>query len=216
MLTFALLFNFACSDKTEDTAEFDDTGVETEETDTEDTSDTEDTEETDTEDTSDTEETDTEEPDATADYTVDSSDSTTWVYFNLNDGAIVPGASDSSTDWDIKMQRYIIALNSGVSGEGTVQGFAQAGSYDSYEDVSEVPADVSWSVDEPDSNNDGKPEYVLGGWFNYDFATHVLSPADVVYFVQTPDGAFKLRVVDYYNDVGESGFLSFDSELIAE
>ena len=213
MLTLALLLNFACSDKTEDTATLDDTGVETEETDTEET-DTSDTEEADTEDTQDTDETDTEEPAAIADYTVDSSDSTTWVYFNLNDGAIVPGASDSSTDWDIKMQRYVVALNSGVSGEGTVQGFAQAGSYDSYGDVSEVPADATWSVDEPDSNGDGKPEYVLGDWFNYDFATHVLTPKDVIYFIQTPDGVFKLRVVDYYNDVGDSGFLGFDSEIV--
>lgn len=212
MLTLALLFNFACSDKTEDTAALDDTGVETEETDTEET----DTENTDSEDTAVTEETDTEEPSNSADYTVDSSDSTTWVYFNLSDGAVVTGASDSSTDWDIKLQRYVIALNGGVSGSGTVQAFAQAGSYDSYAEIAEIPAEASWSVDEPDSNGDGKPEYVLGDWFNYDFATHVLSPADVVYFVQTPDGTFKLRVVDYYNDVGESGFLSFDSELIAE
>ena len=35
MLTFALLLNFACNDKSEDTAVLDDTGVETEETDTE-------------------------------------------------------------------------------------------------------------------------------------------------------------------------------------
>ena len=212
MLTFALLLNFACNDKSEDTAVLDDTGVETEETDTEET----DTEETDIEDTqeTDTEETDTEQPAAVADYTIDSSDSTTWMYFNLSDGAIVQGASDSSTDWDIKLQRYVIALNGGVSGSGTVQAYAETGLYELYETIEEVPANASWSVDEADSDGDGKPEYVLGDWFNYDFATHVLSPADVVYFIQTPDGVFKLRVVDYYNDVGESGFLSFDSEIV--
>ena len=59
-------------------------------------------------------------------------------------------------------------------------------------------------------------EFVLGEWYNYDFATHVLTPKDVVYFIQTTDGVFKFRVVDYYNESGESGFLSFDSELVAE
>ena len=188
MQSLVLLMNLACNDKTDDTASIEDTAVETAETDTEET---------------DTEETDTEEPTEEPDYTVDSSDSTVWVYFNLNDGAIVEGADDTTTDWDIKLQRYTIALNGGGSGAGNVQAFSLDGEYDGYDAISEIPTDGSWATDGDET------EFVLGEWYNYDFATHVLTPKDVVYFIQTTDGVFKFRVVDYYNESGESGFLSF-------
>ena len=207
MFSFALLMNLACNDKTNDTV----SEVEVENTETENTE----TEDTGTEDT-DTEDTDTEEPtdEIGADYTIDSSDSTVWVYFNLTDGEVVPNASDISSDWDIKLQRYSVGLNGGVSGSGNVVVMIQEGTYDAYNDISSVPTDGAWITDEADADGDGQPEYALGGWFNYDFTNHTLSSKDIVYFIETTSGTFKFRVVDYYNEAGESGFMSFDSDLI--
>jgi hypothetical protein len=209
MQSLVLIMNLACNDKADDTAIPEDTAVEAEETDTEES----DTEETDTEET-DTDETDTQEPAEEPDFTIDSSDSTIWVYFNLNDGAIVPSADDTTTDWDIKLQRYSVGLNGGVSGSGSVVVMVQEGTYDGYNDISSTPTGGTWITDEADADGDGKPEYALDGWFNYDFTNHTLSPKDIVYFIETPDGVFKFRVMDYYNESGESGFMSFDSELI--
>ena len=207
-----LMLTFACGEKSNDT------GVETiEDTDNQDVEDTQtedtQTEDSDTEDTDNTDDTEVTEP--KSDYEVDSSDSTIWVYFSLDSGTVVaPGTPEDSTDWDLKFQRYTIGINGGVNGTAGVQVMIQEGTYDTYSDISSLPADGVWITDEEDANADGSPEYAFASWYDYDISTHSLSPKNQVYFIQNTTGTYKLRIVDYYNDVGESGFVSFDAELI--
>ena len=55
----------------------------------------------------------------------------------------------------------------------------------------------------------------MAAWYNYDYTTHELSPADMLYFVQTVEGDyFRLRFTSYYNGAGTSGFVSFESGAI--
>ena len=151
----------------------------------------------------------------TADYTVDATDSETWVYFDLATGSeVVPDTPEDSLDWDLKFQRYEIAVNGGVSGTGNVQVLIGSGLYDTYDDVEDL-ADGDWITDSEDADADGKPEYAFQDWFNYDLSTHVLSPADIVYFVQSTGGdIYKFRVLYYYNADGISGHMSIEFDPI--
>ena len=206
-----LMLTFACGEKSNDT------GIETlEDTNNSEIEDTQTDETNDTngiEDTEDTE--DTEVNESTSDYEVDSSDSTTWIYFSLNDGTVVtPENPEDSTEWDLKFQRYTIGVNGGVNGTAGVQIMIQEGTYDTYIDIVALPEDGVWITDEEDADADGNPEYAFASWYDYDLSTHSLSPKNQVYFVQNTIGTYKFRIVDYYNDSGESGFVSFDAELI--
>ena len=204
MLQLALLF--ACGDKQDDTAH-DDTEEQLTDTEVDDT-DVDDTEDTD--DVDDTDDTGVE----IQSYSVDSTDSTIWVYFDLSTGTVVePSNPEDSTEWDLKFQRYSIGTNGGISGSGSVQVMIQEGVYESYETLDTMPEGGEWIVDS-DVDGDGTPEYAMGDWYNYDFTNHSLSPLDLVYFVQTNNGTFKFRMVDYYNDVGESGLMTFDTTLM--
>ena len=43
---------------------------------------------------------------------------------------------------------------------------------------------------------DGEPEYAMGGWYDYDVSTHVLTPADAVYVLALPgDRWVKLQML---------------------
>jgi hypothetical protein len=199
----SLLFIFACQEKTNplDTAGYD-TGDNI--NDTSDTSDTSDTGELD--------------PVVDgADYTVPATDSSVWLYLDLETGTLVyPSNPEDSSEWDLKFQRYNIAVNGGVSGTGGVTVQILEGLYDSYETA--TPSDaLPWITDEADSNNDGKPEYAFGTWYDYDFSTHILSPADRMYVLTATTGdVYKMRVVDYYGADGDSGYLSFQIDILAQ
>ena len=151
-----------------------------------------------------------------ADHTIDSTDSMSWVYFNLATGAVVePENPQDSTEWDLKFQRYEIGVNGGVSGTAGVVVLTHEGGYDLYDELDTVP-EGEWITDMEDADGDDKPEYALQDWFDYDVSTHVLTPKDLVYFIQNSEQTYKFRIVDYYGPGGESGFLSFDSKLIEE
>jgi len=47
----------------------------------------------------------------------------------------------------------------------------------------------------------GEPETALGGWYNYDVNTHVLTPNPFVFVLRLRDGTLrKLRIITYYGD----------------
>ena len=119
-------------------------------------------------------------PPIDADFTIDATDSTSWIYFNLADRSIVePSTPEDSTEWDLKFQRYEIGINGGVSGTAEVMVLAQEGVYDDYDNIETVP-EGTWVTDLEDADGDEKPEYALGEWFNYDSSTHVYTPKDLV------------------------------------
>ena len=55
------------------------------------------------------------------------------------------------------------------------------------------------------------PDLVFGGWYDYDFMTHTLSPADMLYFLRAVDGTYYwLRFLDYYDNDGTSGMITLE------
>ena len=151
-----------------------------------------------------------------ADMTIDATNSVEWVYFNMATAEVVsPDSPDDSEEWDLKFQRYEIGVNGGVSGTAGTMVLAEEGVYDAFDELEAAP-EGEWITDSEDADGDDKPEYALQDWFNYDISTHVLTPKDVVYFIQTPAQTYKFRIVDYYGPNGESGFMSFDFAPVNE
>jgi len=130
---------------------------------------------------------------------VDATDAQAWVHLDLAE----PTWTQQDGPWSLKFQRYTIALNGGVSGDGDVQAvFVPDLDFDQ---ADQAPAD-GWSTDAPDADEDGEPEYVFGEWYDYDPGTHVLTPKPGTWFVRDIDGdVWALEIVDYYSDAGDSG-----------
>ncbi|MBN2797982.1 MAG: HmuY family protein [Deltaproteobacteria bacterium] len=136
---------------------------------------------------------------------VDAQDSLDWVYYAFTAAdEVSPAQPADSTEWDLAVRRYEIALNGGVSGTGGVEVATLAGQ--DFDALTAAPAE-GYVTDLPDADEDGDPEYALGDWFDYDSGTHVLTPKDQVYAVHGVGGAaYKLQVVDYYSSAGTSGY----------
>ena len=148
------------------------------------------------------------------DEMIDSTDSTSWVYYDLESSSVISQADVSEENWDIAFQRYIIKINGGVSGTGEVEIMSLVGEYSNFEEVA-LPTEGEWSTDLEDADEDGVPEYAFASWYDYDLATHVLSPADLVYIVHSVEGNFfRFRVLDYYSSQGNSGFMSFEFDIL--
>ena len=141
--------------------------------------------------------------DATYTTIVDSTSETAWIYADLETGKAV----DATAAWDLRFQRFHISTNSGVSGSGGVQVAAVSGT--AFADVTATPAD-GYLADTDDQNGDGLPDYVFDqgdGWYDYDPATHVLTPKPTVWVVKTdggsgPSATLKLEIVKYYDAAG--------------
>ena len=54
-------------------------------------------------------------------------------------------------------------------------------------------------------------------WFEYDFGSRDVIPYGNVYVVETRDGGcVKMQLTDYYDETGETGFVSFDWERLPD
>lgn len=141
---------------------------------------------------------------------IDATDYETWVYFDLDtDQEVTTDAAADSLAWDLGFQRSNIQLNGGASGPGdTAVAFLPDTGFDS---LARGP-DTGYVTDQPDADGDGKPEYAMttgeGRWFDYDVATHVLTPKPLVYVVRTTEGRhYKLAIEGYYDDAGTAAIL---------
>ena len=137
---------------------------------------------------------------------IDATDSDLWVYVNLAEGTVVsPTAPATSGAWHLGFKRYEIKLNGGSSGAGGVQAAVLEGQ--EYETLLDAPANGYLS--------DGD-ELVFGDWYDYDFIAHTLSPKDHVYVVRGwDDDYYKLEIVNYYDEAGTSGFMTFQYDIVA-
>ncbi|MBK8241613.1 MAG: HmuY family protein [Deltaproteobacteria bacterium] len=141
------------------------------------------------------------------DTKIDATDEARWVYLDLESrGQLEIDDPQASDAWDLAFRRYDIALDGGVSGPGGMAAVVLEGQQ--VDDV-EAVADGPWITDAADGDDHGDaPDYALGDWYDYDFATHVLTPRVQAYVVRSVEGnAFALEVVDYYDDAGSSGWL---------
>lgn len=150
--------------------------------------------------------------------TVDASDSSEYVYFDLELGSqVYPCNVSNSTIWDIGFSRTNIIINSGVSGSGSVQAGATDTAFDSLAAAgdlalnSDATADTLVFATTPVATASGD-----AGWYNYNFTTHQITVRDTRYVIQTNEGNFfKLELTGYYSG-GTSGFPQFNYAEIDE
>lgn len=151
-------------------------------------------------------------PDGSTTTSIDASDAELWIGFDLDTGL----ASDESGSWDLAFRRANIRVNGGTSGSAGVQVAIVPGT--DFETVSEAPAS-GYLTDQADSDDeDSDPDYAFladGAWYEYDLATHTLTPRARVYVIQSSEGAwFKLQILDYYRD-GDGGYPVFQWAPVA-
>lgn len=135
-----------------------------------------------------------------------------WVYLNLSDKTeTTPENPEDSNQWDLGFQRFKIKSNSGISGAGNVR-IAMV-SDTAFEDLIEAPASgyLSDAADSDDEDED--PDYPFlapNAWYEYNDDTHILTPTNHIYVVQSISGTyFKIQFIDYYDEAGTSGYPKF-------
>lgn len=110
-----------------------------------------------------------------------------------------------NTEWDIAFRRYVVRLNSGVSGPGCVVAARTPDGTD-FDALAAVPADLRFNAEAyftpatcsyvSDASGIGAPATVLGGYWSY---PGCVAMTRNVYIVQTRGGRHvKLRVESYY------------------
>lgn len=146
--------------------------------------------------------------------TIDSSDAEKWIYLQLSTGAQTDVSDPATaTNWDLAFRRFSILVNGGVSGPSNVEIAHVEGV--SFESITQVPADTEFRTDvegEPDERgqNPGLAFQIDETWYDYNGATHELTPRDRIYFIHASSGEYyKLQFLDYYDQAGTSGFVQF-------
>lgn len=151
---------------------------------------------------------------------VDATDDAAWIEVDL----ALPGEAQSD-GWDLRISRFRVRTNGGVSGDGGMEVAPLVGV--GLAEVSKAPSDGYVTDAAKEGADPETPDFVpdqdvLGafelensasetGWYAYDPMNHVLSPADVTYAVRGRGGDYyALRFVDYYDAVGTPGFVTFD------
>lgn len=146
---------------------------------------------------------------------VDASSTTAWSYLDFETGlAVTPSDPTNERTWDVAFQRFKIISNGGVSGMG---GALVARVTDTpFANITQAP-EGGYLADAPDGDidrDDTADSAFTNGendWYNYDVATHQVSPReDITYIVRTPEmHFFKVQIRAYYDAAGSPGFLRF-------
>lgn len=149
-----------------------------------------------------------------------------WVYYSFETKGEVSGIDSSnyqtSDTWDIAFHSRHVRLNGGISGKGKAEAY-DAGVV-GWESVKEAK-ESGYTKDIFKDNilyagNDANGPIFIGtnlnmvfeNAFDFDANTHppTYSPNNNVYVIKTYNGNFvKIILTDYYNDKGESGYISF-------
>lgn len=135
--------------------------------------------------------------DGTYTSTVDSTSMTAWTNVDFETGAEV----DATAAWDLRAQRFHISTNNagGVKVAPLAQAFAA---------TTAAPADDSLYVQDVDDMTFALDEG--GGWYDYDPATHVLTPKVLTYVVKTDGGStLALEILKYYDAAGTAGVFTW-------
>lgn len=136
-----------------------------------------------------------------------------YIYLDLQTGtkvAIDDVEAFSSNAWDIAIKRSSLRTNGGDSGAGgrTLTVFV-AGTGDPMSEVTTVPT-TPFIADQfvsppPDCElialDGGEPMTAFGQWYDYDDATHIVTPKNEVYVVKRSDGTHSaFHIIEYYGD----------------
>jgi hypothetical protein len=128
--------------------------------------------------------------------------STAWVYFSFATASTVQPAGP--TPWDIAFRRFNVMVNGGegFAGQGAVRDLGPVDLHGV-----DIAPDTGW-VDRAtrDSTNEA-----LARWYDYGFASHLLTPKRRVYALRTADGRYALlRFLSYYCEEGRPGCITFE------
>ncbi len=139
-------------------------------------------------------------------YTVDAGSHDKWVYFDFSRGSAVDIGSRGSLDWDIAFQRHRMITNGGATNPLGQGGVVDLGPLD-IASALELPAS-GYAADE--RRGDVPRNRLLEDWYDYNWTSHVLKPADRAYAIRTADGNFAvLRFLGYYCPGGRPGCVTF-------
>lgn len=136
-----------------------------------------------------------------------------FTFFSLRTGDVVAASDSASSGWDLGFKGSTIIVNGGTSGPGSGAAQVVEGLFS---EITEAP-DGGWAQDSADGY--AVPTGSGAGWYNYNFATQVLSPIPGrVLLIRTADGRYaKVSMISYYqgapdtpgeNDVAR--YITFD------
>ncbi|MCA9782598.1 MAG: HmuY family protein [Calditrichaeota bacterium] len=124
-------------------------------------------------------------------FQVDCSSGAAYISF-ASAGQVTVADPLTSMDWDLFVDGYDIHFNAGEYGPGTAGGYSAQ-----LADLNH--ADVSQAAPTPNLYMAESVQSVFSSWYDYDGATHQLSPADCLYLVRDGSSTWKLEILSYYN-----------------
>ena len=144
--------------------------------------------------------------------TVNASCENNWIYLNLSEKSeATPDTPQDSDLWDLGFQRFKIKSNGGISGSENV--LIAVVTDTTFETLTQAPESGYLSDAEDSDDEDEDEDYPFlapNAWYSYDEETHLLTPKNQVYVVQSVSGTFfKIQIIDYYDDAGTSGYPKF-------
>ncbi len=156
-----------------------------------------------------------------------------WVYYSFETKAEVSGIDSSnyqtSDKWDIAFHSRHVRLNGGTSGNGLAEAY-DAGVVD-WESVTKAPESGyvkdAFAEDILYAGNGPQGPIMVGTNLNMAFETAFSFDANThpptynanknVYLIRTRTGNYaKIMLTDYYNDLGDSGYITFKYVLNEE
>jgi hypothetical protein len=139
-----------------------------------------------------------------ADFTTESS-----ICYDLESKAAIACADDSEV-WDIKFNNdFTIQLNGGLVGSGKAGAYGP-NTYDAMNTLKNGAAVSEFTIDKKAGT------LLENSWYGYNFdGNHKIWPNYRVYAIKSHGQEFKLRMTGYYNETGDSGFVSFDYQDIS-
>jgi hypothetical protein len=119
--------------------------------------------------------------------------STGSAYFSFaTGGAVTVADPGTSMAWDIMLDGWDLHFNAGSNGPGSAGGY-------SAQLVDLAHADVIQAAPTPALYLAESVVSVFSSWYDYDGATHQLSPVDCVYLVNDGTRTWKVQLLSYYN-----------------
>jgi hypothetical protein len=136
---------------------------------------------------------------------IDASNAGEWVYFDFSSGAPIEVADPrTSGAWDVGFSRTQVRTNGGTSGSG-MGGAADAMLEElalvSTADGLAFAADETIPLPGPPGSGEFSGNAILSAWYDYDPATHAVTPRDTVFVVRTGDGFAKLEIASFADGV---------------
>lgn len=135
--------------------------------------------------------------------TIDASSATAWVYVSVAEGVVSVADDASSLAWDLAFQRTLLRTNGGTSGPGMAGARLLEGDFGSLE---VAPHDDGFVVDAqlpvpgPPGSGTFSGNEVLSAWYDYDTATHAVTPKNQAYLIRTAAGSLgKFRITSWAN-----------------